>query len=730
MASLTNTTPLRGDPQDHGNSTADGNPRGKMAEEQDTGQDGMLGKAHEFFQICDIEDKGFITRRDMQRLHGELPLSLDELEKVFDTLDADGNGYLTLEEFTTGFSQFLFGERIPTHTSAAEEPLEELEMDKEYEIKWEEGTHKLEDDENTHFYNLIDTLGANKFLEDENHIKKLWMELRKDEPHLLTSFEEFLIRIFSQLQEANAEKNEMECALKKKIANYDDEIQNLYEEMEQQIKTEKEQFLLQDTERYQSRSKDMEQRLQSKEHELDQLVHKQKRLEKQCKDLNNDKYETKAENEKLKTSNKEMRRELERTTQELVTAQGQLRILQEAASQLNEEREMEVYRVTESLQRERTALLRQLDLLSRDNLRKNRKIPIITKKNAFGHLRTVRGLVNQPLSVRFILQSFNRCLVELSILDLDSPSSIFTLLLAFSVDSQSSEEEDVFHTKRNSFGLNGCFTSTQEPESVTDCKPNTPKQLQRIISIEEDHLPQLLDTQEERPLHEWKEVDESEETRVEVFESTEEQVPKGEVPSSPRGQPVGKETLATVKRPYTAPERIFKIVLVGNSSVGKTSFLRRFCDGSFHPGTSATVGVDYSVKTVTVDNCQVALQLWDTAGQESSLPTLYSLTSLFLLLIPIVLFSPQEATGENIPVMMLGNKTDIEKEREVPFGLGEHLAKDCNLIFYECSASSGHNVKKSVLHLARILKEQEDKVKEKTVRLLDSPKKRNCCSRQ
>ncbi|KAE8613647.1 hypothetical protein XENTR_v10007804 [Xenopus tropicalis] len=591
MASLTNTTPLRGDPQDHGNSTADGNPRGKMAEEQDTGQDGMLGKAHEFFQICDIEDKGFITRRDMQRLHGELPLSLDELEKVFDTLDADGNGYLTLEEFTTGFSQFLFGERIPTHTSAAEEPLEELEMDKEYEIKWEEGTHKLEDDENTHFYNLIDTLGANKFLEDENHIKKLWMELRKDEPHLLTSFEEFLIRIFSQLQEANAEKNEMECALKKKIANYDDEIQNLYEEMEQQIKTEKEQFLLQDTERYQSRSKDMEQRLQSKEHELDQLVHKQKRLEKQCKDLNNDKYETKAENEKLKTSNKEMRRELERTTQELVTAQGQLRILQEAASQLNEEREMEVYRVTESLQRERTALLRQLDLLREMNkhLRDERDSCLQKPKGNTG--ASIKSQRSDSIIGKYIERK---------------PS----------VKSQSSEEEDVFHTKRNSFGLNGCFTSTQEPESVTDCKPNTPKQLQRIISIEEDHLPQLLDTQEERPLHEWKEVDESEETRVEVFESTEEQVPKGEVPSSPRGQPVGKETLATEERPYTAPERIFKIVLVGNSSVGKTSFLRRFCDGSFHPGTSATVGVDYSVKTVTVDNCQVALQLWDTAGQE------------------------------------------------------------------------------------------------------------------
>ncbi|NXU86686.1 RAB44 protein, partial [Xiphorhynchus elegans] len=65
------------------------------------------------------------------------------------------------------------------------------------------------------------------------------------------------------------------------------------------------------------------------------------------------------------------------------------------------------------------------------------------------------------------------------------------------------------------------------------------------------------------------------------------------------------------------------------------------------------------------------------------------------------LISIEEATGENVPVLLLGNKTDNEKEREVPMGMGEHLAKDYNLIFYECSAYSGYNVEKSVLHLAR-----------------------------
>ncbi|KAM9312912.1 EF-hand calcium-binding domain-containing protein 4B [Gastrophryne carolinensis] len=686
----------------------------------DLGQQTMLGKAHEFFQICDIEDKGFITRGDMQRLHGELPLSLEELENVFGTLDADGNGSLTLEEFTTGFSQFLHGDGIPTNVTLHEELGEQVEFENTYQTKWEESIQEgtQEEDENTQFYNLIDSLGANKFLEDENTIKRLWMDLRKDEPHLLPNFEEFLMRVFSQLQEANEEKNEMECALKKKIATYDVEIQNLYEEMEQQIKSQKEQSDLKDTERFQTRSHELEEKLQNKEQELEQLIQKQKRLESQCAELNSDKYETKAENEKLRFTNREMRRELERTSQELLTAQRQLKILQEEASQLHEEREMEVYRVTESLQRERTALLKQLDLLREMNKHlRDERDSCMQQKPKVNPSKAIR---NQR-SGSVIGNYFER-----------KPS----------VKSQSSEEDDVFSSKRSSAALFGAFTSITEPDSSVESPNSQAQPLQRIISIEEDPLPQYLDNQPERALNNWKDGDENSCTtnNKNIHRDVREDV----IPSSPRGQPVGKETLPNEEHVYSAPDRLFKIVVIGNSSVGKTSFLRRFCEDSFYPDTAATVGIDYRVKTVTLDNCHVALQLWDTAGQEryrsitkqffrkaDGVIVMYDITSKdTFTAVRQWLTSVEEGAGENLPILMLGNKTDIEKEREVPCGLGENLSKDCSLIFYECSASSGHNVIQSVLHLARILKEQEDKVTEKTVRLQDSPKKKNCCSRQ
>ncbi|XP_037245992.1 EF-hand calcium-binding domain-containing protein 4B isoform X1 [Falco rusticolus] len=702
-------------------------------EEQDPGLN-VLGKAHEFFQICDLEGKGFITRQDMQRLHPELPLSLEELEKVFVTLDADGNGSLTLKEFTTGFSQFLLGQ-----IALNNEIIQQSEGETACPLKCEE-TMSDDGDEEFQFSNLMDRLGAKKVLDDESDVKQLWLQLRKDEPHLLSNFEEFLVRIFSQLQEADNEKNQLECALKKKIAAYDEEIQHLYEEMEQQIKKEKEQFLLKDTERFQSYSQELECKLLSKEQELEQLVQKQKKLEQQCTELVSGKEETKVENTKLKLTNQELLRDLEKTSHELSLAQQQLQVLQEEASRLHEEKEMEVYRVTETLQREKSGLLKQLDFLRERNK----------------HLKDERDIFLQKCRTSVPKASWKQ-----------RSGSVIGKYIEGKVlpNSHSFEDDDVFNNskRRNSAGLNRILSV--EPDAGATGEMSKALHLQRIISIEEDHLPQLLDRLVDNQLNRWTGEDENT-SEMEMDKKNAEHSMEHSLSCS-REQPVGKETLSNLafkKRQIgetigqldtnvcsylkeeginSVPDRLFKIVFVGNSSVGKTSFLRRFCEDRFFPGTAATVGVDYSVKTVRVDNTQVALQLWDTAGQEryrsitkqffrkaDGVIVMYDITARdTFTAVKQWLISIEEATGENVPVLLLCNKTDNETEREVPMGMGELLAKDYSLIFYECSAYSGYNTEKSVLHLARILKEHEDKVKEKTIKLQSDTNKKSCCIR-
>ncbi|XP_034391405.1 ras and EF-hand domain-containing protein homolog isoform X2 [Cyclopterus lumpus] len=660
-----------------------------------------------------------------QRLTAELPLSAEELENVFNTLDSDGNGYLTLDEFSSGFSEFLFGRKISVaegmgEKNACKSPAEVL-----YQTQWEESmARRDEDEEEKHFGMLMESLGANSVFEDRAEVRSLWAQLSRDEPHLLSNFEDFLARVTSQIIEANKEKREMESALQRKAATHDHEIQRLYVEMEQQIKHEKDRIVLQDHERFLSRSQDMELQLSGKEKELEQLFQKQKRLELQCQELHSEQHVTKVENVKLKHKNDELARELDHTGQELFLAQDQLTLLQEQSMRLHEEKEIEIYRLTEGLQRERAGLVKQLELLREMNkhLRDEKDICFQNPKNS-----TKTPSLKQRPSINVVKRT---------------KANIF----------KSEDEEELITSSARHRLTNGSCQSS--------CTENTRGHLQRIISIEEDHLPHLLqnDCRPRTPLQECSEEEEASDneeytdlvmsdiypcTSSAQRQKSQDDVEKRETPSSPRAQPVGKENSLNGEGGPTPPDRLFKIVLVGNSSVGKTSLLRRFCDGCFHPGTSATVGIDYSVKTIAVDNSQVALQLWDTAGQEryrsitkqffrkaDGVVVMYDITTVqSFTAVRQWLTSVKEGAGEDIPTLLLGNKTDKEIERQVQKGVGERLAKDCQMTFYECSACSGHNVMESMIHLARILKEQEDREKEKTVQLVGGPseKKRSCC---
>ncbi|XP_051917648.1 EF-hand calcium-binding domain-containing protein 4B isoform X2 [Hippocampus zosterae] len=655
----------------------------------------------------------WLKRESGQRLLGDLPLSADELEKVFVTLDSDSNGFLTLDEFSTGFSVFLSGRNISLKDSMGEKPHCAKPPEVLYHSRWEESPAISEDEEEKHFSMLMESLGANNVFEDPAEVRSLWAQLRRDEPHLLSNFEDFLARVTSQIIVANQEKREMESALKRKAATHDDEIHRLYEEMEQQIKNERERIVLQDYKRFVSRSQDLERKLTSKEKELEQLFQKQRRLEDQCQELHSEQHVTKVENVKLKKTNDELAEELQHTSQELLLAQEQLSLLHEQSMRLNEEKEIEIYRLTEGLQRERTSLLKQLDLMRELNK----------------HLRDEKDI--------FIQKPTNCKTTGLQ------PGPLYNAGAHNHFPKSEEEEEDI----------------RQNPANVSSfpCGPEVTRgYLQRIISIEEDHLPHLLQngTQAQIPLQpfiEGEDVSDHEENiDLETSDIYHAQLQPshgaGEIsqtPMSPRGQPVGKETSINGERSPSLPDRIFKIVLVGNSNVGKTSLLRRFCDDCFNPDTSATVGIDYSVKTIWVDNSQVALQVWDTAGQEryrsitkqffrkaDGVVVMYDITvEQSFTAVRQWLTSVMEGSGEEITLMLLGNKTDLEIARQVQKSMGMRLAKDRQMAFFECSACSGYNVMEAMFHLARTLKEQEDREKEKTVQLVGSSteKKTSCC---
>ncbi|XP_061662818.1 EF-hand calcium-binding domain-containing protein 4B isoform X2 [Syngnathoides biaculeatus] len=685
----------------------------------------------------------------MTRLHRELPLSAEELEDVFDSLDAERAGYLTLEAFSSGFSQFLRGRRI----SVTDEPVQTQDRPlgtKEafYQSQWEAKLSGGEDEEEGHFCMLLDSLGASNVFEDPDEVRGLWAQLRRDEPHLLSNFEEFLARVTHQIKEARREKREMESALQRKAATHDDEIRHLYEEMEAQIKTEKDRLLLKDSERLQSRSQDLEEQLSSKEKELEMLFQKQKRLELECRELNSEKRESHVENVKLKVTNDELARALESTSRELLLAQDQLALLQEQAARLHQEKEMEMYRVTEGLQREKQSLMKQLDLLREMNkhLKDERDICSGVPRTSLRKKQKQRaGLANAFDDSSHPAKSEDDAVAVTPV----KKSTGLANGYGGPAPTKAAKAKGKKAVARSSSFRRSGRERAKRPETKPDVEdevldsPPGGWPLRRVISIEEDHLPHLLQGGPQLLLHQLSEEEDGEGAQSDLEHRKPGQFSRSKTtPPSSRGQPVGKETQHMAEVPVLGPSRLFKVVLVGNSSVGKTSLLRSFCEGRFHPSTTATVGIDFSVKTLTLNNMQIAMQLWDTAGQEryrsitkqffrkaDGVVVMYDVTleESFKAVRPW-LANVKDAAGEGVQILVLGNKMDMDADREVSFKAAEQLAKENKVMFYEVSAYTGKNVTESLTHLARVLMEQEDRVRDTTVILSAQPfKKKACC---
>uniref|UniRef100_A0A8P4G1F2 Uncharacterized protein n=2 Tax=Dicentrarchus labrax TaxID=13489 RepID=A0A8P4G1F2_DICLA len=186
----------------------------------------------------------------------------------------------------------------------------------------------------------------------------------------------------------------------------------------------------------------------------------------------------------------------------------------------------------------------------------------------------------------------------------------------------------------------------------------------------------------------------------------------------------------------------YNVVMVGDSSVGKTSFMKRAQSGKFSLDLPASVGLDSCVWTVLVDGKPVVLQLWDTAGQER----FHSLTrqilhkaQAFLLMYDITSsqsFSAvsywatciQEGAAENTTILLLGNKSD-HAERRVQTKEAEILAKEYNFEFMECSAATGENVVQSLETVARMLSQNADTTEKTTVLHREPTQKKSsgCC---
>ncbi|XP_074859289.1 ras-related protein Rab-3B [Carettochelys insculpta] len=189
---------------------------------------------------------------------------------------------------------------------------------------------------------------------------------------------------------------------------------------------------------------------------------------------------------------------------------------------------------------------------------------------------------------------------------------------------------------------------------------------------------------------------------------------------------------------------MFKLLIIGNSSVGKTSFLFRYVDDTFTTSFVSTVGIDFKVKTVYRNDKRVKLQIWDTAGQERyrTITTAYYRGAMgFILMYDITNEESFNAvqdwatqiktySWDNAQVILVGNKCDMEDERIIPLERGKHLADQLGFDYFDASAKENINVRQVFERLVDIICEKMSEsiesdssrgISGKNMRLTDHP---------
>ena len=156
-----------------------------------------------------------------------------------------------------------------------------------------------------------------------------------------------------------------------------------------------------------------------------------------------------------------------------------------------------------------------------------------------------------------------------------------------------------------------------------------------------------------------------------------------------------------------ADECVYKVLLLGDSTVGKTCFLMKYTDKTFQDIHMATIGLDYRLRSMRLQSGKnIKLQIWDTAGQDRfrAITKNYYKGSRGIILIYDVtnrqtfenvktwVNQIREEAAPNVIIYIAGNKIDMEEERKVEKDEGEKLAEELEFPFVETSAKNGINI--------------------------------------
>ena len=177
---------------------------------------------------------------------------------------------------------------------------------------------------------------------------------------------------------------------------------------------------------------------------------------------------------------------------------------------------------------------------------------------------------------------------------------------------------------------------------------------------------------------------------------------------------------------HTEYDYLYKLLLIGDSGVGKSCLLLRFADNTYTESYISTIGVDFKVRTIQLDGKTIKLQIWDTAGQERfrTITSSYYRGAHGIIVVFDVtdqvsynnvkqwLKEIERYACENVNKLLVGNKCDLEDKRQVAYETAKEFADDIQVSYIETSAKNATNVDETFIKIASEIQKIKQGVQE------------------
>ncbi|NP_001391890.1 ras and EF-hand domain-containing protein homolog isoform 2 [Mus musculus] len=698
-----------------------------------------LTRLRSVFATYDTNGSGRLERAEFSALCAELHVAEAEAEAVFRGLDTDRDGAITFPEFARGFRGAL------GRDSAEAQGAWEVAEPESPSPAWRDFHARLGDEA--------------QLIPRKEQVSTLYQNITLVEPRLLQPYERVIRNFLREIKLQSTEMENLAIAVKRAQDKAAIQLSELEEEMDQRIQAVENESRKDEKRKAEEALTDLRRQYETEVGDLQVTIKRLKKLEEQSRQISQKQDVTalKKQIHDLTMENQKLKKELLEAQTNVAFLQSELDALKSdyADQSLNSERDLEIIR---EYTEDRSSLERQIEILQTAN----RKLHD-SNDGLRSALENTYSKLNRSLRINNI-----------------SPGNTI---------SRSSPKFN--HHSSQPLAYDRSFHSSyadEDCDSLALCDP-----LQKM-NYEVDSLPEscfdsglstLRDNEcdsevdykhqgEFQTLHRTEESLGGDASDTDVPDIRDEEAFDSESVASvlhwqPQGSAGEGSTLSSSRKPISAlslqtdmvdntskvtSQKAYKIVLAGDAAVGKSSFLMRLCKNEFQGNTSATLGVDFQMKTLIVDGEQTVLQLWDTAGQErfrSIAKSYFRKADGVLLLYDVTCEKSflnvrewvdmvEDGTHRTIPIMLVGNKADLrdvdnaENQKCISAYLGEKLAMTYGALFCETSAKDGSNVVEAVLHLAREVKKRtEDDDSRSITSLAGSTSKKslqmkNCCN--